>query len=85
MTTLTAARSAVRLDDVTHIRIRGTEVHHALASIDGVLDLLERQCDAPDNTFNAFCLLCVVRGQLEQVLRDELADLPRGARGHLPA
>ncbi len=69
MTTLTASRSAVRLDDAEPITLCGEEAHSMLASIDGVLELLEKPSETSENTFNAFCLLCLVRGQLEGVMR----------------
>ncbi|NUT17158.1 MAG: DUF1484 family protein [Cupriavidus sp.] len=42
------------------------------AGIDGVLALLEQQSEGCEGGFAAFCLLELVRAQLERVLEDEL-------------
>lgn len=70
LTDLTVARDPLHLEDAEAITIPGDEAQSVLAGIDGVLDLLERQSETSENTFNAFCLLCLVRGQLEGVLRE---------------
>lgn len=46
------------------------DAHSVLAGIDGVLELLERQSETSDASFNAFCLLALVRERLEGVLRE---------------
>ena len=48
------------------------DAQSVLGRIVGVLELLERQSETSEDAFNAFCLLCLVRGQLEDVL--EVAD-----------
>ncbi|WP_454712035.1 hypothetical protein [Cupriavidus nantongensis] len=43
-----------------------------VAGIDGVLALLEQQSEWWEGAFRAFCLLGLVKAQLEQVLEEEL-------------
>jgi len=69
MTELTLSRSPLHQRDAEGITICGEEAQTVLAGIDGVLELLERQCQTSEDTFSAFCLLCLVRGQLEDVMR----------------
>nr|WP_315592386.1 hypothetical protein [uncultured Cupriavidus sp.] len=70
MTDLTALRSPFHMYDTDDITISGDEAHAVLVGIDGVLELLDRHSETSEQTFNAFCLPCLVRGHLEDVLRD---------------
>ncbi|MBB3011050.1 DUF1484 family protein [Cupriavidus alkaliphilus] len=42
------------------------------AGIDGVLALLEQQSEWWEGSFGAFCLLGLVKAQLERVVKEEL-------------
>ncbi len=43
------------------------------AGLEGVLDLLEQQSEQSEKCFNAFCLLGLLKAQLECVLADRMA------------
>lgn len=49
---------------------RAANADAVLAGIDGVLELLERQSETSEPSYNAYCLLGLVRGKLAEVLRE---------------
>ncbi len=49
---------------------RAANADAVLAGIDGVLELLEKQSETSEPSYNAYCLLGLVRGKLAEVLRE---------------
>lgn len=49
---------------------RAANAEAVLAGLDGVLELLEKQSETSEPSYNAYCLLGLVRGKLAEVLRE---------------
>ncbi|URF06792.1 DUF1484 domain-containing protein [Cupriavidus campinensis] len=48
---------------------RAANAEAVLAGLDGVLELLEKQSETSEPSYNAYCLLGLVRGKLAEVLQ----------------